>query len=755
MSINDDVQRRPGDIVVNRKGHSTWCHVNIATIRSDISPVEPRRGAVGPFDALIAGEGFSETSMFTTPNADWLPSFAVAHSEINTFADGLWGAHEYSRWPQVYDTRYAHVACIPREGGSLAPALPILWRAWTEREWNEVKSSLWGVAAVGQLYLEATNELCNAVDNVIADSSAIQMKHDHLDQKRRFLTLCLRHCVDRLRLLPASRGIIIALAAHVQRLALELVGLGIYFKSLVPRLENSEDCRTRILDVVGAHTADPSVAQRLHHAGVPVWFQQLKNSDVAIWSFDLPKHHTFSTVPSYPKLVLAMRDISGALNTPGEWQRAMTAAVNRQLLSSRLPELMEGGISSDEPRAKKARDETTDTAVARRADEASSLGHVLNALPPRSGRKKSGPSKNTQPSVFFNPFRKYHESKNVRGFRCWSDRLAAAGVLPQPSASVVFFFPPPWLFDTLDGSPLTEQKRQRYVHQLVGIRLFCRLRLFDRTINGRPLTVAEWRHALWGDYTLDDREPSPGTSSATPTASVGVRQEKRVRNRHVQRQQIHRLFGETASLPSYTSAASYVFDGRHVTLDVATNDAELYRILLWEAHETSWRCELLALDALMTGSRNWPEVDQWARESLISEVWGPPRSAMDICPRVESAGSPSPWVSPQDGAWEDGRLHLKAFLQVVQRWPGRPDTLVQALREIDSCDPFRYTRAQEDVVGFYVSTFVEQFRRLPTPPVINPARPATPARRQSPCAAPEMPATRVVPPLSPTWGTAT
>ena len=183
------------------------------------APVEPRRGAVGPFDALVAGEGFSETSMFTTPNADWLPSFAVAHGEINTFTDGLWGAHEYSHWPQVYDTRYAHVACIPREGGSLAPTFPILWRAWMERDWIEAKSTLWGLAAVGQLALDATHELCIAVDSVITDASAILMKHGHLDQKRRFLILCLHHCVDRLRLLPATRGIIIALAAHVQRLA--------------------------------------------------------------------------------------------------------------------------------------------------------------------------------------------------------------------------------------------------------------------------------------------------------------------------------------------------------------------------------------------------------------------------------------------------------------------------------------------------------------------------------------------------------
>ena len=48
----------------------------------------------------------------------------------------------------------------------------------------------------------------------------------------------------------------------------------------------------------------------------------------------------FSEKPSYPHLVLTKRGLSGALNMPGEWQRATTAVVERCLCDSRLPDFL-------------------------------------------------------------------------------------------------------------------------------------------------------------------------------------------------------------------------------------------------------------------------------------------------------------------------------------------------------------------------------------------------------------------------------
>ncbi len=80
----------------------------------------------------------------------------------------------------------------------------------------------------------------------------------------------------------------------------------------------------------------------LHMARVPVWFQQHFTRNIPIWQVVMPKRlpFHFSTTLAFLCLVPAVRDLSGALNTAGEWQQAMTAEVHRQLLKSQLPSLM-------------------------------------------------------------------------------------------------------------------------------------------------------------------------------------------------------------------------------------------------------------------------------------------------------------------------------------------------------------------------------------------------------------------------------
>ena len=103
---------------------------------------------------------------------------------------------------------------------------------------------------------------------------------------------------------------------------MELFGLVEWLSKVFQRVKARQDCRWLVLDVLGAHTSDPSVAQMLHRAGIPVWFQQPFTAHLAIYEVveaqDIPDH--FSRAPSYPRLVLAKRDLSGALNLPGEWR---------------------------------------------------------------------------------------------------------------------------------------------------------------------------------------------------------------------------------------------------------------------------------------------------------------------------------------------------------------------------------------------------------------------------------------------------
>ncbi len=697
----------------------------------------------------MAGPGFSETSIFTTPNQLHIPQFAIAHNEITTYNDGRWGLHEYSRWPQEYDRAYIHVACIPRKGARCAPASEVVWRTWQMDDW-EIDAC--GVARLGMLKRSLVHELQRAADDAIEGVYACRRDCVQTNEVVSLLVLCVRQCLDRLRLLPSERSVVISLAAHVQRLVLELAGVQLYLQEVIDRVTSKRDYRLDILDVVGAYTADASSAQLLHRVGIPVWFQQHLTPMVRFWSVamltTLPI--CFSSIPSYPRLVLALRDLSGALNAPGEWQRVMNAIVRRQLCASRLPELIvaDDTDSDDDVSNKRARleaqwthgwdsaiGESRPTLVVQNPRHARTLPHVLpiaprgivegKRVPSTRSRKKlpaSSRATSSRASFTMNPFRQHYASELLTDVDAWKKALETISPLPQPSKSVKYFLPPPWLLDHLRGYSASADKLSRYLHHWLAIRKFCRIRLFDRTISGRPLTISEWRDALWGDYSLD---PSDDGVSQGPRSPSGG--SDRLKRRHQVKQSLRQLFGNVAALPSYDPASRPQFGGIPVSRESASSDVGVRSRVVWELHESNWRCELLALDAVMVGSTEWPETLRWIREAHISEVWGPPRSGVNVAPDVDEPPAIC-WTNAADDEWTQARGHLRAFVDLLSRWKTCPPDLQLPPGHVESCDRGEYGRIQSQAVDFYVRTFVNVFERLPTPPV-RPPLPSEAIRR--------------------------
>ncbi len=658
-------------------------------------------------------------------------------NEIFTYTDGRWGGHEYSRWPQTYDGELPHVPCIPRPGSPYAPSSPIVWHTWQPDDWTMRDC---GVVRFGQLKAGLMHELDKAAEAAIAKVLEVAGRRPVVADLARFIILCLRHCVDRLRLLPSERSVIIALAGHVQRLTLELAGLAVYGDIVRPRLDSLQDYRLDVLDVVGALTSDGSQALTLHRVGVPIWFQQHLRPDVAIWSVVTPSPLPimFSQTPSYPRLVLAKRDLSGALNTLGEWQRAMNALVRRQLCSTGVPVLLSADdvLAPSEGRgAKRVRLQTRwphawDSAlgaarpsfVMEGGRSSRGLAHDMRAsattrrksLQPRAmdstARSRSG--------FVMNPFRQYYESRRLVNFAPWASALRSLGPLPQPSQSVTYYFPPPWLLDDLVGYDVSAEKLARYLHQYLAIRLFCRTRLFDRSIAGRPLTVSEWRDALWGDYAL---HADAASDALRPESGHPPTDGSRIHVRHQLKQNLRHLFANNASLPSYDSASTPAFEDVPIALQTILDDPTVRDIVVWEAHEVNWRCELLALDALMVGSSRSSENDRWIREAHVSEVWGPSRSGLNLCPPFHSAGPLSPWGGETSVA---ARSPVRAFLELLARWRTAPSTFRRHVCNVMVCDGGEFERIRQDAIAFYVKTFVKAYQRLPIAPVEYPGRPA-------------------------------
>ena len=660
----------------------------------------------------------------------WVPKFAVAHDEIFTYSDGRWGIHEYSRWPQSFARDMFHIACIPSKARALGPSY-VCWRTLSGSDWEAVDCGISNAGFIdGFLQVELVAEAQRAIERYERLRSRTGW-----EKIGHFIAVCLRHAIDRLRAIPSPANVSIALAAQVQRLTLELYGMVEWLTVVMERVINKQDHRADILAVVGAHTSNPSEAQMLYYAGIPVWFEQHMTSEVEIYKVvtpvDVPAD--FSLVPCVPRLLLAKRDLSGALNLPGEWVRAMAEVTRRQLCADGLPKLLDPDDDPKLPPAKRARDDVlfvgehsssvgsaTPVFVVKDRREIRALGHLLvpaqsPSLAPgerQSRRAKARAAKKavavlptSTPRLDTNPSRQYYRSNNVTLNAIWEAALVRQGTLPHPRASVQYYFAPPWLLDSLAGFESNPSKTARYLHQWAAIRQFCRTRLFDTTIQGRPLTVLEWRHALWGDYVVDDAAVSIGS----PTSG-------RAKFRRDLKLALQQLLGASASLPSYVASARPVYGKIVVTEEEVRSNRLMRQRLVFDAHETNWRCELLNLDALMMNTHSWSVGQRWARELIVSRVWGEGTSGLDIMPDEEGLALWSWSIPPEDG-WQTGLPHLQAFVQLLSEWPDCPQDVAKAAKEGAMLDEGRYTHTMMAAVDFYTDTFVAKFHRLPIVPV--------------------------------------
>ena len=309
------------------------------------------------------------------------------------------------------------------------------------------------------------------------------------------------------------------------------------------------------------------------------------------------------------------------------------------------------------------------------------------------------------------PFRQFPPPRNVDVSSIWSTALAQASPCRRPQASVQYYSAPPWLLDELVGLDANPQKRARFLHHWVSIRTFCRVRLFDGSIQGRPLTVLDWRHALWGDYDVDEvaeaAEPTPSASNS------------RQKYRHGLRIALRRLFGKVASLPGYREDTAPRFGNVVVTKPVAADDRALRQRVVHDLRETNWRCEILSLDALMVESGNWSEAQRWAREFLVSRTWGDGTSGIDIA-AAEDIAPCSLWRLPPEPGWQDCLPHHEAFVEVLSGWPDCPQEVRSAARTLEGSDSEEYTRILVSAVAFYVRIFTATYGRLPIPPACIP-----------------------------------
>ena len=116
------------------------------------------------------------------------------------------------------------------------------------------------------------------------------------------------------------------------------------------------------------------------------------------------------------------------------------------------------------------------------------------------------------PTGFEHPLRIFIPSPFVEVSDLWADALRTVSPVPQNHNSALYFFPPPYLLDTIRSTmeapsrcphpdrACIDTKIHQYLHNLIHICAFCHLHLFNISLDNRPLSIVEWCAMLWRNY---------------------------------------------------------------------------------------------------------------------------------------------------------------------------------------------------------------------------------------------------------------
>lgn len=684
--------------------------------------------------------------VITSPNMDYVPEYPVEASAVIPYNDGRWGLHEYSHWPQDLVNGMWHIACIPIQAAP--PDLPpVLWETFLpDTHWVEDRSI--GFGGIG--YIEGTTR-----DALLSASQATIRRFEAMNAPeiiKRYgclLVGILRRAVDRLCYLPVVPRVAITVATLVQRVCLELAGLKTYTEVVLGRLASDRDCSMDVLPVIGAFVREASNAQICTRLGLPTWFIRPFTHELVVWKVaecrSLPSF-IHSGSPSGPPIFHEPRRLTGIPTLTCNRLTSILLFASEQVASTHLERLSPADAPADisEPLSKRPRLDgqgilkmsppdlsgSRPSKSAKRCHNCNQGQGVVKICQscPRSLVIRQSRKDETSPSL---SDRTLHSSKSFTPSpfydvsSVWASALRDVSPVPRTPNSAKYFYPPPFLLDTVSsvaGLPRpcqhpeyarSDEKVHRYLHNLVRIREFCRVRMFDGTIDKEPLTIAEWRAALWGDYEVPIATKGP-SAARTPA------DHRRSARRLEERKGVSRLFGRVGRLRSYRGDETIQFLGIPVDLQAVAQNPHIRLRLLWEAHEVNFRAELLSLDAVVvkTHSPSFPLPQRIERELRVSTIWGPPSSIMEIFPHADDEDQTFRWHSPPDVRFRASMDTLQNFIAVLAAWPGCPQSLVHGLS--DDVPAKEFAQMQKLAVAFYVQTFVKMYARLPIPPICFP-----------------------------------
>ena len=160
-----------------------------------------------------------------------------------------------------------HIVCIPRNA-SLPDVPRILFKTLqVDVDWEEDPSV--AVHGLGQIRVNTRGDLAAAADIAICRTLELVVAKEQLRPYTQFIVMLLRQVVDRMSYLLMVVTRSLAVAAHIQRLCLELAGLRTYVDVVIGHIESPEDFSAQVLDIIRGFLHEGAATQTWHRVGIP------------------------------------------------------------------------------------------------------------------------------------------------------------------------------------------------------------------------------------------------------------------------------------------------------------------------------------------------------------------------------------------------------------------------------------------------------------------------------------------------------
>ncbi|TFK62335.1 hypothetical protein BDN72DRAFT_862915 [Pluteus cervinus] len=271
-------------------------------------------------------------SFITTPNADYIPSPPnYSSNTITRRLDGRFGQEDYIHWPQPYNQRYPHHACILRKQTSGPYAV-----MWMDLDFENHFISVEHNPRMGKITPPTLDGLRTCVDNLI--SRAHIWKQDNSTSSALTLVnplmLSLSHAISQLECIALTFSNTILVLRSVQRAWLELHAVIEYVDVFQQRMNGrvTPPSPYDIAPTIGAFVSVTRQAQDLFTARIPFWFIKPLNR----FTIENILEPISLTCPPWELLAFPMRTqptLLSSLSDPGHARIVAIAQSDREILT--------------------------------------------------------------------------------------------------------------------------------------------------------------------------------------------------------------------------------------------------------------------------------------------------------------------------------------------------------------------------------------------------------------------------------------